>query len=146
MRRARLWASTFSSGSTAFWPRPAKSENLKLWGCPGQPFAQATPIAPVECPFMNSGWQRQTAWKSATRRSDVFRGRLTVPFRDCAWLTLALYRRRAFRKKLRVSTGHPEVETDGHGGATMILLGENGSGVCGDATMPRDNLVGSSRR
>ena len=26
------------------------------------------------------------------------------------------------------------------------LAGRNGSGLCGEATMPRDNLVGSSRR
>jgi hypothetical protein len=42
-----------------------------------------------------------------------------------------------------IITGYPEVETDGRGGATMILdlAGRNGSGLCGDATTLSDSRV-----
>jgi len=40
------------------------------------------------------------------------------------------------------SRANPEIGTAELGGATMSLAGRNGSGHCGDATMPRDSPVG----
>lgn len=43
-------------------------------------------------------------------------------------------------------TGQPDVEKRQVVGSYNDLAGRNGSGHCGDATMPRDTPVGSSRR